>query len=77
MAKNRRLVSFKNIDNSVAFIIADGGSVYIGGKECAVMYINEDFFIVGMKCYSYDEFMRIVVLCGQSVAPGRGVVSIP
>ena len=74
MAKMEQRVKFYRTDGSVAFVIADGGSVYIGGKECIVTYINEEFFLIDLKCYSHDEFMRDIVLDGQSVVAGRGVV---
>ena len=68
------MVRFYRTDGSVAFVIADGGSVYISGKECAVTYINDGFFLIDRKCYSHKEFMEYVVLAGQNVIAGRGMV---
>ena len=74
MAKKEHVVRFYRTDGSVAFVIADGGSVYIGGKEKTVTYIEEGFFLIDLKCYSHKEFMEYVVLAGQTVVAGRGMV---
>lgn len=57
-----------------SFMIENGGTIYINGKETSVDYINDEHFLIGYRCYHIAEFFKDVVLqSGCVVLPGKGL----
>lgn len=59
-----------------SFQIADGGTVFINGKERLVNYIDEYHFSIDKKCFhTFEFFERVVRGTGSNVLPGKGLVT--
>lgn len=55
-----------------AFFIEDGGSILIDGKEETVTYIDQEHFLIGLKCFHISEFYYKVGKY-HLVLPGKGL----
>lgn len=72
--KHTKTIVFRHKDGTEAFRIIDGGTIKIDGKECSVTYIDENYFLVNLKCYSHKSFYEEVVEeRGSIVTYGSGV----
>lgn len=77
MQNTKKVIIFRHEDGTEAFQIKDGGTIIIDGVERSVTYVNEDYFLVDIKCYSHRSFYEeMIEKRGATVTYGRGVIKI-